>query len=82
LLHPGLAPRESVSSTASLIATFAATDQGSTTAPRTITVSNSGAATVHIGSVTPSGANPGDLPLGNGSRAATVLIADDAPQSM
>jgi 6-phosphogluconolactonase (cycloisomerase 2 family) len=45
--------------------TFATTTQGSTSGAQTITVTNVGPGPLHISSVLPSGANPGDFQLSN-----------------
>ena len=45
--------------------TFASTTQGSASPAQNVTVTNSGAATLHISSVLPGGANPGDFQVTN-----------------
>lgn len=83
---------------------FAPTNQGTTTSPQSVTLTNSGMAALHVSPVLLSGANPKDFqitngcngayavsascsisvtfsPLANGLRTASILIADDAPDS-
>jgi 6-phosphogluconolactonase (cycloisomerase 2 family) len=50
--------------------TFATTTQGSTSTAQTITVTSVGPATLHISSVLPGGANPGDFQLSNACSGA------------
>jgi hypothetical protein len=46
--------------------TFSSTKQGSTSAAQTVTLTSSGAATLHISPVAMNGANPGDFAMVNG----------------
>ena len=50
--------------------TFASTMQGSTSPAQSVTVTNSGAATLHISSVLPGGANPADFQVTNACSGA------------
>jgi hypothetical protein len=60
LTGTGVAPQPAVTLMPGSLS-FPATAQGATSAAQTITVANSGAATLHISSVLLSGANPGDF---------------------
>lgn len=55
--------------------TFASTTQGSSSASQSITVTNSGQATLHISSVLAGGANPADFQVTNGCAGAYVAAA-------
>jgi len=50
--------------------TFASTTQGSTSPAQSVTVTNSGAATLHISSVLPGGSNPADFQVTNACSGA------------
>jgi hypothetical protein len=68
----GVAPQPAVTLTPGSL-TFPTTNQGSTSTAQTVTVINSGAATLHVTSVLLSGANPGDFGLVNGCSGAYAV---------
>jgi Lactonase, 7-bladed beta-propeller len=99
----GVAPQPAVTLIPGSL-TFPTTNQGSTSGAQTVSVANSGTATLHVASVLLSGTNPGDFnlmngcsgaygvnatctitvsfsPQGAGQRLASIVIADDAPDS-
>jgi hypothetical protein len=62
LTGTGVAPQSAVTLVPGTLS-FAATNQGTTSAPQVVTVTSSGAAPLHISSVAVSGANAGDFNL-------------------
>ena len=55
--------------------TFPTTTQGSTSPAQTVTITNSGAATLHISSVLPGGSNPGDFQVTSACSGAYPVAA-------
>lgn len=53
---------------------FGAVTQGTTGAPRNITLTNSGGSTLHISSVQLGGVSPGDVSLSNGCNAGSYVV--------
>ena len=68
----GAAPQPDVTLTPGSL-TFPTTNQGSTSAAQTVTVTNSGTATLHVTSVLLTGANPGDFGLVSGCTGAYAV---------
>jgi Abnormal spindle-like microcephaly-assoc'd, ASPM-SPD-2-Hydin len=65
----GVAPESAVTLAPGSVA-FASIDQGTASSPKTVSVTNSGVATLHVSSVALSGANPNDFQLMNACSGA------------
>jgi hypothetical protein len=68
----GVAPQPAVTLMPGSL-TFPTTNQGSTSASQSVTVTNSGSATLQVSSVLLSGANPGDFSMMNGCSGAIAV---------